>query len=365
LVDGKATAQRLSGKPRIRPVGGKHAYVIVSSILLLPIPRRELLKTPEHLPELRASEYIVAGIDIDVVSKDSANVTFAPTSVWAKSRGGVLKIDFAERMAVITTVWNAAATTQLILADIKPRDATIDDSAPKRRHLAAYVDGYSLECAPNVAAHDRAGLARLLRYGARPPFAHQRLERLPNGNISYRLPKPFYTGQTHVVLPPLDFLGRLAALIPPRRMHTIRYHGLFAPNATFRKAACALVPLDGDAKPANEQHKHTHAESAADAEPCRKRTRQAWAVLLRRVFATDVLACPCGGRRRIIAALTRAQSPDALANYLRHIGEATEPLPTAPARAPPQTELLWPAAAADSVWDQCQPSVDIDHLFDN
>ena len=118
LIDGKATARRLSGKPRIRPVGGKHAYEIVSSILLLPVPRRELLKTPEHFPELRASEYIVAGIDIDVVSKDSENVTFAPTSVWAKSRGGVLKIDFAERMAVITTLWSAAALQHSELANL-------------------------------------------------------------------------------------------------------------------------------------------------------------------------------------------------------------------------------------------------------
>lgn len=57
------------------------------------------------------------------------------------------------------------------------------------------------------------------------------------------------------------------------------------------------------------------------------------------IFAVDILRCHCGGERKIIAALTRGQSPDALRRYLEHIGEPVDPLPSAPARAPPQTEL--------------------------
>jgi hypothetical protein len=114
--------------------------------------------------------------------------------------------------------------------------------APSPRKLTAHCDGFFLDCKPSVTAADRAGLERLLRYGARPAFAHDRLELLANGNVSDRLPKPFYTGQTHVVLPPVDFLRRLAALIPPPRFHTIRYHSLFAPNAKLRPLACALAP---------------------------------------------------------------------------------------------------------------------------
>ena len=64
-----------------------------------------------------------------------------------------------------------------------------------------------------------------------------------------------------------------------------------------------------------------------------------WARLLRQVFAVDILRCHCGGERKVIAALTRTQSPDALRRYLEHIGEPVDPLPSAPARAPPQTEL--------------------------
>jgi hypothetical protein len=43
--------------------------------------------------------------------------------------------------------------------------------------------GFSLDAAVHVGAHDRAGLERLLRYCARPPFALERLdaERVPIG----------------------------------------------------------------------------------------------------------------------------------------------------------------------------------------
>ena len=188
----------------------------------------------------------------------------------------------------------------------------------------------------------------MLRYGARPAFAHDRVEQLPNGNVSYRLPKPFYTGQTHVVLAPVEFLRRLAALIPPPRFHTIRYHGLFAPNAKLRSLACALAPnhtASAVAEPNTLAHDcaDTHkAVSAKQDAPHRRRTRMLWSQLLRRVFAVDVLRCPCGAApdRKLIGVLSRAQTPDALDSFLRAIGEPTVPPPRAKARPPPQIDMF-------------------------
>lgn len=53
-----------------------------------------------------------------------------------------------------------------------------------------------------------------------------------------------------------------------------------------------------------------------------------WARLLRQVFAVDVLRCPCGGERNVIAALTRNHSPEALRRYLEHMGEPVDPPPS-------------------------------------
>jgi hypothetical protein len=64
-----------------------------------------------------------------------------------------------------------------------------------------------------------------------------------------------------------------------------------------------------------------------------------WSQLLRRVFAIEVRRCPCGADadRKLIGVLSRAQSPDALVNFLGAVGESSVPPPRANARPPPQT----------------------------
>lgn len=150
LIDGRSAAHRLSGKPRIRPdANGIHAYVIVAAILLLPMPRRELLKTPEGAPLLQAGKYTVAGIDVDVVSNTSGDVTFAPTAVWGRSQGGLLKIDFADRMAVITTLWSAAEMqTSHIAALLRAHHAAVQSSEHKR------IDNSAKAIRSNYSADD-------------------------------------------------------------------------------------------------------------------------------------------------------------------------------------------------------------------
>ena len=77
---------------------------------------------------------------------------------------------------------DARDLAQLGLTDTitrKPR--VLDDfpaAPPAPRKLTAHCDGCSLECKPTFAAHDRAGLERLLRHGARPALAHHRIEQL-------------------------------------------------------------------------------------------------------------------------------------------------------------------------------------------
>jgi len=82
-----------------------------------------------------------------------------------------------------------------------------------------------------VPSWDRAGLERLLRYCARPVFASERLAGLePDQRLVYHLPKPDPDGKAALTLTPLEFLDRLAALVPPPRKHRHRYHGVLAPR---------------------------------------------------------------------------------------------------------------------------------------
>ena len=59
-----------------------------------------------------------------------------------------------------------------------------------------------------------------------------------------------------------------------------------------------------------------------------------WAELLQRVFREDVLACPCGGRRRVIAFIIERTVIKAI---LERLGLPTTGPPLAPVRstAPP------------------------------
>jgi hypothetical protein len=66
--------------------------------------------------------------------------------------------------------------------------------------------------------------------------AEDRLALTPSGQVRYTLKASYRDGTTHIVLEPLDLIARLAALVPPPRMHLTRYHGVFAPHSRLRAA---------------------------------------------------------------------------------------------------------------------------------
>jgi hypothetical protein len=205
---------------------------------------------------------------------------------------------------------------------------------PMRGRRSAFLEGYSLHAGVWIHENDRAGLERLCKYGARPPLALSRLSRLPDGRLAYRVKR---RGAGLLVLEPLPFLRKLAALVPPPRAHLTRYHGVFGPAARLRTAVCPAPPV---ADP--PQAAVAPALVAPRARPEVRERRLDWAALLQRVYATDVLACgKCGGRMRVMAFVT---DHDVVRAILEHLGLPASAPPQAAARGPPQREF-------DS-WDQ-------------
>ena len=149
----------------------------------------------------------------------------------------------------------------------------------------------------HVAAQDRAGLERLLRYCARPTFALERLERLDDEHVIYRLPKPQRDGTMALVLTPLELIDHFAVLIPPPRRHRHRYHGVLAPNAPLRAAAIALGRDLTDAPSAPAE---AAAPPSVPARSARSPARYLWAMLLARPFESLPLFCPTAGRTCIL-----------------------------------------------------------------
>ena len=226
--------------------------------------------------------------------------------------------------------------------------------------------GFSLHAGVAVPANDRKRLERLCRYAGRPPVATERLTEMADGRLLYELRHRWKDGTTHVAFEPLELIDRLAALVPPPRFHTVRYHGVLASRSKHRSEVVPAAP----ARPAAEEraripgcghrpdattaasHPSTPSPTESDSAPVvdaasesrasRPSRYYSWSELMRRVFAVDVLRCPrChAGPMRILAAI----HPPTAQAILKSMG-----LPT---RAPP----LVPAQTAHDDWTLAEPA---------
>ena len=154
----------------------------------------------------------------------------------------------------------------------------------------------------------------MYRYVARPALAGGRLRILDADHLSFAIKTPWSNGT-----PPSPAFSdgtaekKLAALVSPPRFHLLRYHGVLAPRTRARDR---IVP----AKPVAEP---SAADGDASAAPCSYRLR--WAILLSRVFSTDISECAaCGGHLRIVATLT---DPPSIRTYLEGVGLPAVPPP--------------------------------------
>ena len=73
--------------------------------------------------------------------------------------------------------------------------------------------------------------------------ANQRLSKGAGpGQVMLKLKTLWRDGTTHMVMPPLAFMQRLAALVPRPRLHLIRFHGVLSPNAKLRAQVVPQEP---------------------------------------------------------------------------------------------------------------------------
>jgi len=193
--------------------------------------------------------------------------------------------------------------------------------APPTRQRCANEQGFSLHAAVRCAMNQRNQLEQLCRYITRPAIANDRLSLNSAGDVVLQLKTPYKDGTTHIVMSPLEFMQRLAALVPRPRLNLIRFHGVLAPNAKLRPEIVPAKPL-------------TAPDTGEDTDPLAHHSpaaRMNWARLLKRVFNIDVEHCPhCGGHLRIIAAIVEHS---VVAKILAHLGLPTRAPPRAPARS--------------------------------
>ena len=153
---------------------------------------------------------------------DSDHLDFEPGEAFDQIVGASIHY----RIAIGPNADRKALTSRTIPVQPEPFPSTLLPRQP----------GFSLHAATVCEAGQRDKLEKLCRHIARPAIANERLSTNDRGQAIYRFKQPFRDGSAHVALDALDFIARLAALVPRPRLNLARFHGVFAPNRKHRES---------------------------------------------------------------------------------------------------------------------------------
>ena len=180
----------------------------------------------------------------------------------------------------------------------------------------AKYGGFSLHANTWFQPDQREELKSLIRYVARSSVSLARLSETEEGNIKYELKSPWNDGTTAVLFSKLEFLEKLASLVPYPHKNLIVYFGCLAPNHKIRSA---IVPSTEEE---NKEKVEGNAEKKNDE--CNSRYIS-WRDLLKKTWEIDLFVCQkCGGATSVIAFVT---DPVELRKIMDHAGLLPIPPP--------------------------------------
>lgn len=141
-----------------------------------------------------------------------------------------------------------------------------------------------------------------------------------SGQARHLLKTAYRDGTTHIVLEPLDLMARLAALVPPPRMHLTRFDGVFAPHGKLHAVVTpALRGIGG------RQARCTDEPVSPEQGPPPHHAAMSWARRLKRVFGIDIdRRARRAGKLRIIASI---DEPAVIARILAHLDKTASEQP--------------------------------------
>jgi hypothetical protein len=177
-----------------------------------------------------------------------------------------------------------------------------------RQPRYADIDGFSLHAAVRVEAHDRTRLEQLCLYITRPALSGEWVRLDAAGQVELRLKRPWRDRTTHLVMSPLEFMQRLAALVPAAEAapHPVWLPRNFAARSERTPASrTRRAGREREAAGAGGTAGVTRGRGRGKCcRGCRARgeiaqarpNRISWARLLKRAVDIDMQHCPnCGG----------------------------------------------------------------------
>ena len=242
------------------------------------------------------------------------------------------------------------------LERVEPPPVAGKSSKPKMKSRNCVdLDGFNLHADVRIHEVARERLEHLVRYVCRPVIAAKRLEAVGEHKVRITFKNEWKGGVSGVTLTKRDLALRIIAQIPLPRRASLRYHGIFGPAAKDREQ---VVPARGGRVAHNKRKGKAKcrtgaavaegadtiaapgAAAAMPAQPAIKligeaeakygnvanddgatdsevySTKMTWAQALKRAFFLDILACSCGGRRRVIAAILDSKETERI---LKHV----------------------------------------------
>ena len=139
--------------------------------------------------------------------------------------------------------------------------------------------------------------------------------------MRYTLKTPYRDGSTHIILEPVDFIARQAALARKPWVNLTCFYGVFVLNSALRQQ---VTPF-----------RRSRAASKRKT-PAQRHAAMTWFQRLKQVFENDIETCDeCGGSVKVI---TRIEDPVGIRKILDHLEQqtnSTQPLPHPTRRQPP------------------------------
>jgi Zn-finger nucleic acid-binding protein len=206
-----------------------------------------------------------------------------------------------------------------------------------REMLTWAHSGFTLDAGTKIESGDRDGLRRLLLYVLRPALSLKKLTYKPEvGLVRYHCTK---AGQGLAIheWTGVEFVRRIAALIPPARKHVVRYYGALGPCSPLRGAVNAATRGKATSEELEAGYSITLVGRATrEARKAASAALRSWAACVRKVFEVDpVLCAKCGGEMKLVAVVLDDGELDRI---LAHQGWPVEFPKTKPSRSPPRRE---------------------------
>ena len=203
--------------------------------------------------------------------------------------------------------------------------------------------GFSVHAEASAPPGDRVGLQQLLYYCGRPALSVKNVAYYAKQNRVVYRGEPRGGEAWSLSMEPVEFLYKLALLVPPPRKNLVRYYGALGPNSPLRE----LLVEAASKGTARARLREKKAAVCAQL--------RSWAACLARVFEVFPLVCPkCSVEMVPVAVIMRDRE---LVRLLTYLGLETE----FPKMAPARTKAPEVYDCGPPVDDGCQidPNVDL------